>query len=153
MGMPLADATQWQLVEEAAAPAYWVYQELQKQAANANVLHNDDTSLRILEYIRENLNKKYKERTGSFTTAMIALADNLKISLFFSGRKHAGENLLSLLKKRDSTLGKIITMNDAAPCAMPRIWMQKFVTVLLMQEEDLRNWRMPKLPPENLNMF
>jgi len=33
------------------------------------------------------------ERTGIFTSGVIATRDARRIALFFSGRKHAGENL------------------------------------------------------------
>ncbi len=119
MGVPLSDSIQWRLVEEAASPGYAIFCELQKFAANAKVLHNDDTKQKILEYLKENEKRGEKDRVGAFTTAMVAIKDHIKVALFFSGRNHAGENLLNLLEKREQSLDKIITMNDAAPCAMP----------------------------------
>ena len=41
------------------------------------------------------------ERTGLFTTSIIAVVAMVgTIALFFTGRKHAGENLADLLKQR-----------------------------------------------------
>jgi hypothetical protein len=37
--------------------------------------------------------KAKKKRTGLFTTAMVSIVSGIKIALFVTGRKHAGENL------------------------------------------------------------
>jgi hypothetical protein len=55
----------------------WGYALCESHAGNLTI--SQDTELPCDQC---ELDKKEKERTGSFTTAMIALADNLKISLF-----------------------------------------------------------------------
>jgi len=51
--MPLPAATQWELVELAARGMRAVLDELIRQAAQGSVIHNDDTSVRILQLTRE----------------------------------------------------------------------------------------------------
>jgi hypothetical protein len=53
------------------------------------VLHNDDTSMRILRLIREPGDK----RTGTFTSGIVSLVDAWTIALFFTGWKHAERTL------------------------------------------------------------
>ncbi|MEI9975303.1 MAG: hypothetical protein WDO73_26525 [Ignavibacteriota bacterium] len=60
------------------------------------MLHNDDTSMRILRLIREPGDK----RTGTFTSGIVSLVGSWTIALFFTGWKHAGENIAEVLKQR-----------------------------------------------------
>jgi hypothetical protein len=60
------------------------------------VFHNHDTGMRILHLAREPGDK----RTGTFTSGIVSIIAGWKISLFFTGAKHAGENLAEVLKKR-----------------------------------------------------
>src|SRR5947209_3382247 len=53
MGIPLPAATQWEIVEEAAEVMKPARDELIRQAAQGEVLHNDDTSMRVLRLARE----------------------------------------------------------------------------------------------------
>ena len=76
-------------VEETAALIQPVHEELIRQAAQGEVLHNDDTSMRVLEMERE----PSDERTGVFTSGIVSIASGVKIALYFTGRQHAGENL------------------------------------------------------------
>jgi hypothetical protein len=54
-----------------------------------------------------------KERTGLFTSGVVATRDGQRIALFFSGRKHAGENLQAVLAERAAELPPPIQMCDA----------------------------------------
>jgi hypothetical protein len=47
--VPLAASTQWEIVEGAALPLGPVFDELIRQAAQGEVLFNDDTTVKILE--------------------------------------------------------------------------------------------------------
>jgi transposase len=107
LGVPLPASTQWDVVEEAAAPAYPAYKEMIRQAAQGEVVHVDDTTMKILANANEG------ERRGTFTTGMLSLVGEKKIALFFTGRKHAGENLAGLLAERREDLGLPIQMCDA----------------------------------------
>ena len=89
LGIPLPAATQWEMVEEAAEVMKPARDELIRQAAQGEVLHNDDTSMRVLRLVREPAD----ERTGVFTSGIVAItAASQKIALYFTGAKHAGEN-------------------------------------------------------------
>ena len=71
LGIPLPAATQWELVEQAAAVLKPALEQLLWQAAQGEVIHNDDTGMRILHLAREPSDK----RTGIFTSwHRIALA-------------------------------------------------------------------------------
>ena len=53
LGIPMPAATQWEVVEEAAEVIKPAQEELIRQAAQGEVLHNDDTSMRVLHMERE----------------------------------------------------------------------------------------------------
>ena len=54
-----------------------------------------------------------RERTGMYTTALVVKVGEWTICLYDSGRSHAGENLASLLKKRQAGHDKPLVMSDA----------------------------------------
>ncbi len=62
--------------------------ELIRQAAQDEVLHNDDTSMRVLRMARE----PSDDRTGVFTSGIVSTQQGRRIALYFAGRQHAGEN-------------------------------------------------------------
>jgi hypothetical protein len=121
LGIPLAAATQWEIVQAVAGRIEPVWEELIRQAAQGEVLHNDDTSMRVLRFVRE----MSDQRTGLFTSGIVSLQAGHRIALFFTGRQHAGENLADLLPWRDSQLPPPIQMCDAlsrnAPGQLPVI--------------------------------
>jgi transposase len=47
--IPLPSATQWEVVRDSAEKMEPVYWELVRQAAQGDVIHNDDTPMKILE--------------------------------------------------------------------------------------------------------
>ena len=106
LGMPLPAATQWELMESAAKLLHPVWDELIRQAAQGSVLHNDDTSMRILRLRREPGDK----RTGIFTSGIVSIVGAWRIALFFTGAKHAGENMAVVLKRRARELPPPIQM-------------------------------------------
>jgi hypothetical protein len=59
------------------------------------------------------------ERTGMFTTGIVATGDGHKIALFLSGRQHAGENLKDVLRRRAAELPPPIQMSDALSRNLP----------------------------------
>ena len=112
LGVPMPTSTQWDIVENAAnGGPHPAYRELIRQAAQGNVIHNDDTPMKILELLKE-VNEK-SSRTGMFTTGMMSIVEDRKIALFFTGQKHAGENMTDLLKQRQVELDPPIQMCDA----------------------------------------
>ena len=96
LGIPLPASTQWEIVEEAAEVIKAARDELIRQAAQGEVLHNDDTSMRVLRLARE----PSDERTGVFTSGIVSTQQGQKIALYFTGRQHAGENLRDVLQHR-----------------------------------------------------
>jgi transposase len=114
LGIPLPASTQWDIVEKAAMSAHPPYRELVRQAAQDEIIHLDDTTMKILASVNEN------GRSGTFTTGMLSVAGKRKIALFFTGQKHAGENLADLLAKRHKDLGPPIQMADALSRNVPK---------------------------------
>jgi len=48
LGHPLPDATQWDIVEGVAGRVHPAFRELRRQGAQGEVIHNDDTPMRVL---------------------------------------------------------------------------------------------------------
>jgi transposase len=125
LGLPLPASTQWDLVHALAEKVEPVYEELIRQAAQGEVLHNDDTTIRILELMGQRAKQKAlaegstPERTGLFTSGIVSTREGRRIGLFFSGRKHAGENLADVLAQRAADLGAPIQMCDALSRNLP----------------------------------
>lgn len=100
LGTPVPASTQWAVALERSYLVRPVFDELGRQAAQGQVVHDDDTYVRILEFMgkrRAKLIKNEKlpdpDRTGLFTTAVVSITPGGKrIALFLTGRKHAGEN-------------------------------------------------------------
>jgi len=131
-GVPLPAGTQWELMNTHARELAPLGEELIRQAASADLFHNDDTTVKILsvdQQIRSGEAEPLgggKPRTGIFTTGIVAIKADRKIALFFSGRKHAGENLAQVLAQRQSDLNPPIQMCDALSRNLPN----DFVTIL-----------------------
>ena len=117
LGIPLPAATQWEIVEEAAQPLKPALDELIRQSAQGDVVHNDDTGMRVLTLKRDPAEK----RTGVFTSGIVSVARERKIALYFTGSRHAGENLAEVLKKRRAELPSPIQMCDALSRNVPKL--------------------------------
>jgi len=117
LGIPLPAATQWEIVEEAAELLKPARDELIRQAAQGEVVHNDDTSMRVLRLARE----PSDERTGVFTSGIVSTAAGRKIALYFTGRQHAGENIADVLQQRAAELPSPIQMCDALSRNIPKL--------------------------------
>ena len=66
------------------------------------------------------LTKGQAERTGVFTSGIVSTKEGRRIALFFTGRKHAGENLGSVLRQRAEGLSTAIQMCDALSRNLPK---------------------------------
>jgi len=163
LGVPLPASTQWHIVHGLAEHVEPVYEEIIRQAAQGDVLFNDDTPARVLESmglraqkrllaqqlaVAESLaetssadaadkqtfdnnspkrqrgkkkgKKKAKERKGLFTSGIVsATHEGRQIALFFTGHKHAGENLTDVLSHRAAELDVPIQMCDALSRNVP----------------------------------
>ncbi len=112
MGIPLPSSTQWDIIKEAAESCRPAYTKMIELAAQGEIFHNDDTSVKIQSLVKEN-KEGNPARKGMFTTGIVSIMEGRKIVLFFSGRKHAGENLDRVLEDRDSSLPTPLQMCDA----------------------------------------
>ena len=120
LGIPLPAPTQWGLVENAATLVAPAHRELVRQAAQGEVLHNDDTTAKILDLgtSRQAVFEQQSEpgdpqRTGVYTSGIVSSTEGHQIALFFTGTKHAGENLAAVLEQRAAELPPPIQMCDA----------------------------------------
>jgi len=118
LGIPLPAATQWDVVKQAADSLAPVHDELIRQASDGELLHNDDTTARILDLTdkqrAEALGDDVDGRTGVFTSSIVSSREGgHRIALFFTGPKHSGENIAELLKRRDANSPPPIQMCDA----------------------------------------
>ena len=131
LGIPLPASTQWDIVRTQAKHLEPVYAELLRQGGQGDVLYNDDTTIKILELMGKRARQKAlaegsvegvaqeKQRTGLFTSGIVSTRDGRRIALFFSGRKHAGENLKDVLVQRAKDRGPPIQMCDALSRNLP----------------------------------
>jgi transposase len=117
LGIPMPAATQWEVVEEAAEVIKPAHDELIRQAAQGEVLHNDDTAMRVLHMERE----PSDERTGVFTSGILSTGQGWKVALYFTGRQHAGENIAAVLQQRAAELPSPIQMCDALSRNVPKL--------------------------------
>ena len=95
LGIPLPSSTQWDVVEDLAEEIEPVFEEFLDQAADGEIVHNDDT------------------------TGIVSIRGDQKIALFLSGRQHAGENLKDVLLRRAKELSPPIQMCDALSRNLP----------------------------------
>src|SRR6185295_10945696 len=103
--------------EEAAEVIQTARDELIRQAAQGEVLHNDDTGMRVLRMARE----PSDDRTGVFTSGIVSTQQGRRIALYFTGRQHAGENLRDVLEHRTTGLARPLQMCDALSRNTPKL--------------------------------
>ena len=121
--VPLPASTQWEIVRDVAARLTPAFEDLVRQAAQGEVVHNDDTTIKILALMRSRAQAgaegDAEARTGLFTSGVVSLHDSHRVALFFSGPEHAGENLARVLKHRAEELPPPIQMCDALSRNLP----------------------------------
>lgn len=127
LATPVPASTQWDVVNGRVIDFRPVFDELRRVAAQGELLHNDDSYARILEFMGKRkaalLAKDQlpdPERTGIFTTAIVSITDGKPIAVFCTSRKHAGENLAKLLSDRSKEIGTPILMSDALERNVPK---------------------------------
>src|SRR5207245_1516879 len=116
LGVPLPEATQWELLAPLFQAAQPVLQELLRQSAQSPLFYNDDTAMRILDLRRPGSPTAAEidpQRTGTFTTGIVARVGEHPVASFMTGWRHAGENLGQVLAQRDPKLPPPIQMCDA----------------------------------------
>jgi transposase len=130
LGVPLPASTQWDIVHAVAADLAPAFDELIRQAAQGEVVFNDDTTVKILELMGQRGRHEAQTdaaedggdadgRRGLYTSGVVALRDGHRVALFFSGHRHAGENLARVLKHRAERLPPPIQMCDALSRNLP----------------------------------
>jgi transposase len=125
LGIPLPATTQWEIVQASAAGLAPVWAALIRQAAQGQVLHNDDTTMKILGLAGNSPEPATEEpgavpgRKGVFTSGIISVLEDHRIALFFTGHPHAGENLAAVLRQRAAELAPPIQMCDALSRNLP----------------------------------
>jgi len=123
VGVPVPDATQGDQGEMVGDCVHPIFKWLETEAAQGEIIFQDDTLGRVLTLIEENQiarakaraqgKVKTEQRTGMQTTALVVQVGGRRICLYYTGRRHAGENLEALLTKREPGRGKPLVMSDA----------------------------------------
>jgi transposase len=124
LGQPVPASTQWDILQRAAVDIAPLQDALESCAAQGEVMHNDDTTAKILSFLGEQ--DPENPRTGIFTTGIVSLRQGHRIALFKTGDRHAGENLQNLLAARAAGLPPPIQMCDALSRNVPK----EYATIL-----------------------
>lgn len=120
--IPLPDATQWDIVCKAAPSPRAVFEELIRQAAQAPLLHSDDTPMKVLSLMKERARAEAEGvkpvAKAINTSGIVAVLQNnaneqRKVVLFFTGHAHAGKNMERVLAHRAEELAPAMQMCDA----------------------------------------
>jgi transposase len=119
LGVPLPSSTQWEIVESVADKIHPVYTELMRQAAQGDVVYNDDTVIKILELMKQSDEDRHG-RKGMYTSGILSTVADRKVAVFITGGQHAGENLADILQKRSTALPPPVQMCDALSRNLPK---------------------------------
>ena len=115
--VPLPDATQWDIVSKAVPAPRVVFEELIRQAAQAPLLHSDDTPMKVLSLMAQRAKAEadgVKPRALAINTSgIVAVLEQHKVVLFFTGHAHAGKNMERVLAHRAQALAPAMQMSDA----------------------------------------
>ncbi len=114
VGVPLPASVQWEQALRVALALEPVIDHFLYLGAQAAVIYNDDTPMRIAQVRKQIQAETNPERTGIFTTGIVCegTASSPPIRLFFTGRQHAGENLAQVLEEREPDLAPPLHMCD-----------------------------------------
>ncbi|MCP4494701.1 MAG: transposase [Gammaproteobacteria bacterium] len=121
-GVPMADATQYDLVNQFySAIVQRLVAVLKQKAANGNALFFDDTTGRILEQIIQNKQAENpKNKVSVNATALLSEHEGHRIYLFDTNTLTAGKQLSETLEERTSD-DHFITMSDASASNFPTL--------------------------------
>jgi len=125
LGLSISASTIFDQCEYLANDLQPVFEELKKRAADANHIHIDDTTHRILSQSSTQKKKrgsdKLQTRTGVYASGLIATIDEQDIILFQTNIGYAGEFIDELLENR--TLGQPppLLMSDALASNTPTV--------------------------------
>jgi len=119
LGVPLPSSTQWEIVESVADKIHPAYPALIGYAAQGDVVYNDDTVMKVLEFMKQS-DEDRPGRKGMYTSGILSTVDHRKMAVFVTGRHHAGENLAEILEKRSASLPPPVQMCDALSRNLPK---------------------------------
>jgi hypothetical protein len=89
------------------------------QAAQGDVLYNDDTLMKVLELMKQS-DEERQGRKGMYTSGILSTVRDRKMAVFMTGGHHAGENLADILAKRSTALPPPVQMCDALSRNLPK---------------------------------
>ena len=112
LGVPLPSSVQWEQASQTAVALEPILNHLIYLGAQAAVVYNDDTPMRVRQLRQEIQADTQSDRTGIFTSGIVCEDLAHPIRLFFTGRQHAGENLATVLAQRESGLPPPLHMCD-----------------------------------------
>ena len=139
LGIPLPAATQWEIVEEAAELLKPARDELIRQAAQGEVVHNDDTSMRVLRLARE----PSDERTGVFTSGIVStgagLEDRAVLHRTPACRREHRRRVEAAGGRNRARPFRCVTRSRAMFRSCPREWRFCWRTASPMEEDS--SWR------------
>ena len=128
LGVPVPSSTQWDLLWQAADRIMPVFLEMLSLAAQGDVFFTDDTGMKLLsapeteeeakEEVKES--EEPKKTRAVYTTGIVSVADDHKIALYATNRKHAGESFEDVLEKRDPELEAPVQMSDGLSRNIPK---------------------------------
>lgn len=117
VGVPLPASVQWEQALRVARCLEPVVEHLLQLGAQAAVVYNDDTGMRIAGVRREIQAEVKPKRTGIFTTGIVCEGlqgeEGMSIRILRTGRHHAGENLSEVLDRRQKDRPPPLQMCDA----------------------------------------
>jgi hypothetical protein len=119
-GVPLPASTQSNKINEHEDLFSKLFSHMMLTAANLDVFGMDDTSIKISEGNKKNLNKKQINAHGSVFVCH-DLEKNNKVIIYDFSFDHAGIFLLKILSLRNKNLDSPICISDALPCYLPYI--------------------------------
>lgn len=116
MGIPLPDATQWDMIKKVGTSMIPIFLVLEYLLAQSPQVSLDDTGLKVLALLQEFKSATKKARHGCHATCIHGEHQGQKIILYHVGRQHAGENIQQLLDLRSPSLNAPVQVGDGSAC-------------------------------------
>lgn len=123
LGMGLPEATQYAMVSQVYDAALPVWEALFHQAAQGALLHADDTTIKILDWLRgkgpPSKTTGDPRKTAQTSAIVSRSAEGRDIVLYLTDEKAAGNHVANLLELRRTDRGVPIYMCDALAANKP----------------------------------
>ncbi len=160
-GLCIPNTTQFRLFEYAVYCLSPIFRFLEVQAANGKVIYRDDSPMKIvllkkeIERIKQaanNKNQKTRDIRKSISTTHIHVVtqDGQKISLYFTGISHSGDEYERLMQQR--TLDKkIISMSDGASLNDSHQQKDKTINLACLVHSRRNFYELKDLYPDKIN--